>query len=376
MKILLTFAGIHDPFTETSVPGERCAGPILTVAAQQFDCVQILSLPTTADNARQTEEELRKRNKNATVEINDVVFKDPERPLEILKQLKSWFKKMTRHHPGGEFFICASSDVPHVDAAWLMLVARGEIRARVLHVRATRSVAASARALREFDFADPQSLQIRAFGNSPDGGEYDFQSLSADLCLTGEHAPFLRELKTAFSMAESDCPILLVGETNSGKESFARLIHCASKRAAKTFVVVDCRDPAVEKRLFGCVHGQGSAFEQADGGTLFLDDLEALPAACQASLLRAIEQGRIQRSWDDNLRVNVRVVAATNVDIKGVIAEKAPRQELYQSFYLLHFSARTKTKWDRLLQSHTTAALDESVAQSNIVPLPSAAEGR
>jgi len=389
MKVLLTLAGANDPFAENPDVAEKVPGPVLTVAsAQPFDSIHLFSTPAMAENSEQTKDELQRRYKNLTVEITNLPFNEPKNPAGIPEQLKSRFKKLHKKHPKAEYFICVSGGLPHVDAGWLMLAARGEIHARILQPRMTKFVRAGDSRVAEFDFTNPQSPQIRPFDAGPGAdGSYDFQSLSDDLCLAENHGPFLRELKTAFAMAESDCPILLLGETNAGKEAFARLIHCASKRTGKPFIAVNCAagsEPPVESRLFGHVkdaftgadQDQNGCFAQAHGGTLFLAELDRLPAACQAKLLRALELGKIQRLGDNReTTVNVRVIAATNVDIKDVIGERRPRKDLYQSFYLLRFSARTRTKWERLLRAQTPAVSEESSAQTNIVPLPSAAGG-
>ena len=389
MKILLTFTGVHDPFAEISGAGGKMAGPVLTVSsAQQFDCVHLFSTPATVESSKQTKEELQKRNKGLAVEICDAAFKTPASHLGIPGQLKTRFNKIRKKNPKAEYFICVSSGIPHVDAGWLMLAAGGEIHARILQARASKSVRAGPGRVVEIDFTDPRSPKIRPFGSGPDeDGPCDFQSLSDGLCLVGDHSLFIRELKTAFSMAEYDQPILLLGETNTGKEAFARLIHCASKRAVRPFIAVNCAavtGASIEGRLFGHAQeafaGAGQdhkgCFEQADGGTLFLDELDALPAPCQAKLLRAMEHGKIQRLGNDQeSSVNVRVIAATGMDIKDVIGEKSPRKDLYDEFYLLRFSAETKKKWDRLLRAQSPALPEETPAQTNIVRLPSAAGG-
>ena len=387
MKILLTFTGVHDPFAKVSIAGEPQAGPVLTVtSAQPFDCVHLLAIPDMAKMSVQTKDELQKRNQNLTVEIAEAALEDPANHLGIPRQLKSLFKKISRKKPRAEYFICVSSGIPHVDAGWLMLAASGEIHARILQARTEKFIRAGASRVTEIDFTDPQSPQIKPFGPSlAEDGPYDFQSLCDELCVVGDHAPFLRELKTAFSMAEYDSPILLLGESNAGKEAFARLIHCASKRAAKPFIAINCAavpETDIESRLFGHLK-EGLAgvddvcrggFEEADGGTLFLDVLDALPAPCQAKLLRAMEYGKIQRQGDyRDSKVDVRVIAATNLDIKDVVADKTPRKDLYKWFYLLRFSAATRKKWDRLLRAQTPALSEEPSAQTNIVPLPSAA---
>ncbi|MGA3284292.1 MAG: sigma-54 factor interaction domain-containing protein [Verrucomicrobiota bacterium] len=387
MKILLTFTGVHDPFAKISVAGEQEPGPVLTVtSAQQFDCVYLFSTPDMAEISTQTKGELQKRNQSLTVEICDVPLKDTANHLGIPKQLKSRFKKISKQNPHAEYFICVSSGIPHVDASWLMLAASGEIPARILQTRTAKFIRPGAGRVTEIDFTNPQFPHIKPFGALPEeDGPYDFQSLCDELCIVGDHALFLRELKTAFSLAEYDSPVLLLGETNTGKEAFARLIHCASKRAARPFITVNCAalpETLVESRLFGHLkeaftgadRDHKGCFEEADGGTLFLDELDALPAPCQAKLLRAMEHGKIRRLGDNQeSSVNVRVIAATNVDIKDVIGEKTPRKDLYQSFYLLRFNAKTQKKWDRMLRAQSPAMPEESPAQANIVPLPSAA---
>ena len=157
MKILLTFTGVHDPFAKASIAGEQQAGPVLTVASvQQFDCVHLLSTPDMAKVSKQTKEELQKRNQSLTVEICDVLLKDPANPLGIPKQLKSRFKKISRPNPKAEYFICVSSGLPHVDASWLMLAASGEIQARILQTRTAKFVPAGASRVTEIDFTNPQ----------------------------------------------------------------------------------------------------------------------------------------------------------------------------------------------------------------------------
>lgn len=346
MKILLTFTGFHDPFAEVSIAGEKEAGPVLAVTSERsFDRVYLFATPNTAEISIQTRDELLKRKKNQTVEVCDVPLKDPTNYLGILKQLRSHFKVIDRQNPNGEYFICVSSGTPHMHASWLMLAASGEIPARILQTRAAKFVREGECPVAEIDFTNPQFPQIKPFGSLPDVDESrDFQSLTAELNIVGDHDLFIRELKSAFTMAEYESAILLSGETGTGKEIFARLIHRASKRSLKPFVTVNCAalsETLIESQLFG--HRKGAftgadqdhkgCFQEADGGTLFLDELGEMPPRCQAKLLRAIQHGRIQKLGDSKeSAVNVRVIAATNVDIKRAIEEKTLRKDLYYRF--------------------------------------------
>jgi transcriptional regulator with PAS, ATPase and Fis domain len=226
-----------------------------------------------------------------------------------------------------------------------MLAASGEIPARILQTRAAKFVREGESRVTEIDFTNAQFPQIKPFGALPDEDETtDFQSLCVQMNIIGDHDLFLRELKKAFTLAEYDSPILLLGETGAGKEVFARLIHGASKRAAKPFITANCAafaETLIESQLFG--HRKGAftgadrdhkgCFEEADGGTLLLDELGEMPTQCQAKLLRAIQNGKIQRLGDSKeSTVNVRVIAATNVDIKRAVEEKALRKDLYYRF--------------------------------------------
>jgi DNA-binding NtrC family response regulator len=140
--------------------------------------------------------------------------------------------------------------------------------------------------------------------------------------------------------AATQVTVLLTGETGVGKERFARALHAMSPRAGKPFVAVNCAAlPAelIESELFGAEKGAftgaGAArpgrFERADGGTLMLDELGELPLTAQAKLLRVLQQGEIERLGGTQTRkVDVRVVAATNVDLQAAVASGRFRSDL------------------------------------------------
>ena len=141
--------------------------------------------------------------------------------------------------------------------------------------------------------------------------------------------------------AKSSIPILVLGESGVGKELIARALHGASERAGKPFVAVNCGAlPAnlVESILFG--HEKGSftgftdkhlgKFQEASGGTLFLDEVGELPLDMQVKLLRALQEGEIDPVGSKRpVRVDVRIVSATNRDLAGQVAEGLFREDLY-----------------------------------------------
>lgn len=150
--------------------------------------------------------------------------------------------------------------------------------------------------------------------------------------------------------APTDVTVLFLGETGVGKEVFARMLHRMGKRAERPFVAVNCAalpENLVEAELFGVVKGaytgasesRPGRFERAHGGTLFLDEIGTLTLSAQAKLLRALQEGEIERVGDSQTRkVDVRLLAATNVDLKEAVAQGTFREDLY--FRLTTFPVR------------------------------------
>lgn len=156
------------------------------------------------------------------------------------------------------------------------------------------------------------------------------------------NSPLMRKLCEEIDIvANTDLAVLITGETGTGKELVARTLHAHSRRSEQALVHVNCAalpEQIAESELFGHVKGaftgavshRAGKFELADGGTLFLDEIGELPLSLQAKLLRALQQGEIQRVGADKLlRVNVRLIAATNRDLEQEVAEGRFRSDLY-----------------------------------------------
>lgn len=158
--------------------------------------------------------------------------------------------------------------------------------------------------------------------------------------LIGQSPAFRKAYKLMEKVAPTQATVLLTGETGVGKERFARALHELSSRADKPFVAVNCAAlPAelIEAELFGVEKGaytgahaaRAGRFERADGGTLLLDEVGELPLAAQAKLLRVLQEGEIERVGGETTRkVNVRLVAATNVDLEKAVADGRFRRDL------------------------------------------------
>lgn len=149
--------------------------------------------------------------------------------------------------------------------------------------------------------------------------------------------------------SQTEATILLEGETGTGKEVLARAIHDASVRRDKPFIVVDCgavQESLLESKLFGhkkgaftgAIQDQVGAFEEAGGGTIFLDELGELPLGLQPKLLRALEARTIIRVGESKERtIDVRFVAATHRDLKRMAKAKEFRSDLYYRVAVVHF---------------------------------------
>lgn len=160
--------------------------------------------------------------------------------------------------------------------------------------------------------------------------------------IIGDSSALKKAIQTGQAIARSDSNIMILGESGVGKDIFAQAIHNAGKRKNKPFVAINCgalpRD-LIASELFGYDEGaftgakrQGNMgkFELANGGTLFLDEIGELPMDLQASLLRAVEQKKITRlGGSREIEVDVRIISATNADIKALIAQKKFRSDLY-----------------------------------------------
>lgn len=159
--------------------------------------------------------------------------------------------------------------------------------------------------------------------------------------LIGNSSGFHTAYELMVKAAGTSVTVLLLGETGVGKERFARALHEMSPRRDAPFIAVNCAalpDELIESELFGVERGaftganvsRAGKFERADGGTLFLDEVGELPLPAQAKLLRVLQEGEIERLGDERTRkVNVRLVAATNVDLQQAVRDGRFRSDLY-----------------------------------------------
>ena len=162
--------------------------------------------------------------------------------------------------------------------------------------------------------------------------------------MLGVSLPMLEVFQRIIDAASADIPVLITGETGTGKDLVAGAIHNRSRRKDKPFIAVNIGAMPAEliaTELFG--HEKGAytgaiamrkgSFEQANGGTIFLDEISTMDDKCQVSLLRVLETKMFRRvGGEKDIRVDVRVIAATNEDLEAAIKKNRFREDLYYRF--------------------------------------------
>ena len=178
--------------------------------------------------------------------------------------------------------------------------------------------------------------------------------------MVGESAEIEKVRNIIEKVAPTEARVMITGANGTGKEVVAHLIHENSSRAKKVMVEVNCAaipSELIESELFGHTKGsftsaikdRAGKFEQADGGTLFLDEIGDMSLSAQAKVLRALQENEITRVGSDKpIKVNVRVLAATNKDLKKEIAEGRFREDLYHRLNVIpiHVPALDNRKED------------------------------
>ncbi len=224
----------------------------------------------------------------------------------------------------------------------LIFVAAPDDHFQAEHVEMTQAL------LEPFAAALANDRQLRQLRTLREALEADKQSLLSRLgrqdisdSVVGDETGLKGVMQRVSLVAPSDAPVLILGETGSGKEVVARAVHQRSARAAGPFLRVNCGaipTELIDSELFG--HERGSFtgavatrkgwFERADGGTLLLDEVAELQPAAQVRLLRVLQDGTFERVGGQTpLHVSVRVIAATNRDLRQMVAEGTFREDLW-----------------------------------------------
>ncbi len=209
------------------------------------------------------------------------------------------------------------------------------------------------------------------------GRKYSFDSI------LGKSKPILMAVELARKVSATDVPVLLTGETGTGKEVFAQAIHQNSARAGKSFVAINCSSfskELLESELFGhkagaftgAVKDKKGLLEEADKGTIFLDEIGEMAFDLQAKLLRVLECGEFIKVGDTRpVKVNLRVIAATNRDLQKEIEAGNFREDLYYrlSVFRIQLPPLRERTGDIELYAHSFVKMFEPVLGKQITEI-------
>jgi sigma54-dependent transcription regulator len=337
-KTLLSFAGFHDPYTNDAPSGSPQAGPVLTLVREVgFDCVTLFRTPGAYENSSRTENALRESYPNLQVVVEDLALPDPTDYSAIFLELRRVLRGIAEKDQTGdvEFFIGLASGTPQMHAAWLLLVASGELPARILITRPAKFVTEQLAVVNEVDVYTAPFPAVRSYVAPTEEHSGDktaeFDAALKEAGIVGEHPSMRRVLQRAAVLASTKYPVLISGETGTGKELLARFIHRLSGRDPGRFIPVNCAaipKDLLESTLFGHRKGaftgaqanQIGKFDAAHGGTLFLDELGELSPELQPKLLRVLQDSIVEPvGAPSGHRVDVRLIAATNIDVQSAI---------------------------------------------------------
>jgi DNA-binding NtrC family response regulator len=239
-----------------------------------------------------------------------------------------------------------------------------------------------------FQKADLESLIEQCLGPQHDHPQHvqgDIEDLGDDVFFVAA-SPAMKKIRSqAKLVANVDIPVLMLGESGTGKEVVSRLIHKYSPRAHRTFLKVNCAAvPAdlLESELFGyepgaftgATHSKPGKFELCNKGTILLDEIGEMPPQLQAKLLHVLQDQQFSRLGSRNIiKVDVRILAATNIDIPKAIAEKKLREDLYyrlNGFTITLPPLRERREEISILLRHFVSQIAESYGKKSMTISP------
>jgi transcriptional regulator with AAA-type ATPase domain len=402
VNALFAFVDLKDPFVWGEIAGDELPGPILSIlSAKCFANLFLFNTPHTRQNAIEIKNEVSQRYPECRIVVHELPVSDPKDYSSVMGQLSRLIRDMggpTTAETNN--YVCVSSGTAEMRAAWFLLYALGFLRAKLLQVGSPVNPLFGPANVREVRLDSDESSSVRQlampwqyylgrrgltmptavivgarqapsrekiqelgsttrrdeeaalFGPQEQTGSplsigsdpSSFPGLEDALQEVGIHvgSSLLRfAAEQAVIAAESHLPVLLTGETGTGKERFAHLIHRMSPRSSSEIVAINCAaipETLAESYLFGHVKGaytgatsdKKGVFESADKGTLFLDEIVQLSLEIQAKLLRIIQDGVVHRLGSSAPRqLNVRIIAATNRDLGNEVAAGRFREDLY-----------------------------------------------
>jgi len=342
MRLLLTWSDRSSLPSPRSHHGQRPAhdrGPLLRLLEQKesrgaYDAAWVLTTPSHEPATAELVTAMRRFVPN--VRLCVLPLEDPSDHELLFHALMPLVNEVPEE---AEVTAVLSAGTPQAQTLWVVLVKSGLLRARMVqvippafvpkpHPRAIREVSLDIEGFPEMRALREEVIQLRAKVHARSG-------------MIGHSASIEELVRRIGRVATARVPVLVFGETGSGKELVARAIHTASDRKLAPFLAENCGalpEGTLEGELFGHERGaftgasqrRKGLFELAHGGTLFLDELGEAGLKVQVRLLRVLEEGTLRRlGGEQEVKVDVRIVAATHRDLAGMVREGTFREDLY-----------------------------------------------
>ncbi len=309
-------------------------GPVLRLLSNtevDYRHVRLLTSPLGESPARELLAQL--HAKGLTADLRILPISDPSDHGQIFRALHG----VTDGLPAVPLDVCLSAGTPQMQTLWVIMVEAGLLPARMLQVVPPAFVpSVHPHPIREVRLNIDGFPQIRALQE-----EVVRLRAAGHRAMVGDSSVMNELSRRLARVARSDVPVLVHGETGTGKELAARAVHEASARAKGPFVAENCgafAEGVLASELFGHERGaftgararRRGLFEQADGGTLFLDEVAEMSPRVQVMLLRVLQEGTLRRVGGERpIDVDVRVIAATHQNLPAMIERGEFREDLY-----------------------------------------------
>ena len=354
MMILISFIGNNDCY-----PDEK-AGAILSILQQrQFDKVYLLY--NHARYFKPGSEILRYCQKyfpKLTIYLQEAIAHNPVDYNTVYPAMYEAVKEILKDNDEAQYTISLTSGTPTMHACWVLLRQGGVIDAKLIQISRESEISEVTFKLDDFPDiknVDEMKVVMTKLARENINLKNQFQLKHDDII--GESPDILRIKEQIGIFSDTDIPIFIQGESGTGKELVAEAVHYNSSRKGKSLVKVNCG--AIPSELFeseffghkkgsftGAVSDKDGKFKQADGGTIFLDEIADLPQKMQVKLLHILQNGTfVPVGGTTEEQVDVRIISATNKDIRQMVKASAFREDLF--YRLVHTEIKLPPLRDR-----------------------------
>ena len=345
MRVLVTWSDRSAATAPRSQRASDDTGPVLRYLSQEenhraYQRIIVLAGVKNTSTAKPLVEEASLFVPHA--ELRALQIEDPSDYATLFQQLMPIVTELSQNvsQQGWELDVLLSAGTPQAQTIWVILVQSGLLPARMFQVIPASFVPIPhPKAIREITFDIDGFPEVRVLRDEVTRLRAEVKVLHSRLIGASEPIRSLRERLSR--VAASELPVMIQGETGTGKELIARTIHESSERSKGPFVAENCgalAEGVLAAELFGHEAGaftgatqrRRGLFEQAHGGTLFLDEIGEMPSQVQSMLLRVLQEGMVRRVGGEKwFKVEVRVITATHRDLRAMMLAGTFREDLY-----------------------------------------------